>query len=233
MKTKRMPVIYIAGPYSASTKEQKEKNIAVARDAAIRLWSNGFAAICPHLNTSHFEDHCIDEEVFLEGDKRILARCDGVFLLPGWEGSAGATSEKRFAKHLGIPVFDNNDVQSMRNHFNVSGDDTIPQSQSPCTIARKIVFGERAASYGHPRENLALEAELFTAYLRKCGVLADGGSLSVRNVGMLNVLQKVARDAHRPKPDNLVDIAGWVEAIYRAENEDETGGESVLMEAKQ
>jgi hypothetical protein len=49
---------------------------------------------------------------------------------------------------------------------------------------------------------------MWTAYLRKKLRMPDL-TLSMRDVCHLNTLQKIARDAHREKEDNLVDICGW------------------------
>lgn len=67
--------------------------------------------------------------------------------------------------------------------------------------AQSIVDGPRRDDYGPPAVNHARTAALWSAYL--------GVDISPRQVCMLNILQKVGRDAHAPKRDNLVDIAGW------------------------
>lgn len=69
------------------------------------------------------------------------------------------------------------------------------------TEAQSIVDGPRRDDYGHPAVNHGRTAALWSAYL--------GVEVSARQVCMLNILQKVGRDAHREKRDNLVDIAGW------------------------
>jgi hypothetical protein len=67
--------------------------------------------------------------------------------------------------------------------------------------AASIVSGARNADYGTPLDNHQRTADLWSAYL--------GVTVSPRMVCMMNVLQKVSRDAHAPKRDNLVDIAGY------------------------
>lgn len=67
--------------------------------------------------------------------------------------------------------------------------------------ADAIVSGARQDSYGSPRENHGRTASLWSSYL--------GIPVSARDVCMLNILQKVSRDAHRPGRDNLLDIAGY------------------------
>lgn len=67
--------------------------------------------------------------------------------------------------------------------------------------ATKIVDGARRAAYGTPQENHTRTAEMWSTYL--------GVKVTARQVCMLNILQKISRDAHAATHDNLVDIAGY------------------------
>jgi hypothetical protein len=96
-------IVYVAGPYSAPTPQGVDANIQQARQAAIALWREGHVAICPHLNTAHFEDECPGLD-FVKGDLEILSRCDALVMLPGWEQSKGARRELEFATERDIPV---------------------------------------------------------------------------------------------------------------------------------
>lgn len=69
--------------------------------------------------------------------------------------------------------------------------------------AEAIVHGDRRASYGTPIDNHSRTAALWSAYL--------GIPVTARQVCMLNILQKISRDAFSAKRDNLVDIAGYAE----------------------
>ena len=92
--------------------------------------------------------------------------------------------------------------------------------------AAEITAGERQTHYGHPRDNHGCTAALWSAYLvrrvqvrlRDLSVTAQTGAgrelehiltLDGRDVCMLNILQKVSRDANLRVHDNLVDIAGY------------------------
>lgn len=99
-----MKIIYICGPYRANTERDLVVNIRRAELAALFIWQNGGAAICPHMNTAFFGGACPDK-VWLEGDLEILKRCDGVFTTKYWQESIGAKAEVELAKELGIPVF--------------------------------------------------------------------------------------------------------------------------------
>lgn len=71
--------------------------------------------------------------------------------------------------------------------------------------AERLVGGERNRAYGHPADDLARIAQLWTAFLGE----RLSSPLTARDVAMAMVLLKVAREAHAPKRDNLVDIAGY------------------------
>jgi hypothetical protein len=105
-------LIYVAGPYRGDV----DKNIALARQVAIEIWQKGHTAICPHLNTSHFEmDCCIPDERYLEGDLDILSRCDAIVMITGWEASIGAKGEHDYASRLGIPVYFYPDIPELHS----------------------------------------------------------------------------------------------------------------------
>jgi hypothetical protein len=103
-----MKIAYIAGPYRASTHYTIELNIRVAEGVAIELWQMGFAVICPHKNSAHFDGLCRDD-IWLAGDLEIISRlnprADCLVLIPGWERSSGATGEYDFARERGLKVF--------------------------------------------------------------------------------------------------------------------------------
>lgn len=71
-----------------------------------------------------------------------------------------------------------------------------------CLIeAASVVRGERQESYGPAERNLARIAELWSSYLDH--------PITSRNVAVMMILLKAARDAHKSKHDNMVDICGY------------------------
>lgn len=60
---------------------------------------------------------------------------------------------------------------------------------------------ERGRHYGTAIGNHGRTADLWSAFL--------GVTITARQVCMMNILQKVSREAHSAQRDNLVDIAGY------------------------
>ena len=104
------PILYISGPYSAGYGRSVAENIAVARAHAEMAWRRGWAAICPHLNTAHFEETCpsLSHDGWLNGDLTIISRLDpyvdAMLLLPGWMQSTGAMREYQRARSRGLEI---------------------------------------------------------------------------------------------------------------------------------
>ena len=81
------------------------------------------------------------------------------------------------------------------------------QSNSPTVLsdclteAASVVKGERQDSYGPAERNLSRIAEMWSSYL--------GQHITARNVAVMMILLKAARDVHKTKHDNMVDICGY------------------------
>lgn len=96
-------MIYIAGPYRASTKLGIIINILKARKVAKKYWALGYTVICPHMNSA-LMDGCAPDEAFLRGGLELLGCADWMVVLPGWEKSKGTIAEIEFAKEHSIPI---------------------------------------------------------------------------------------------------------------------------------
>ncbi|MFA5398676.1 MAG: DUF4406 domain-containing protein [Methanogenium sp.] len=107
IQNKRKFLIYISGAYMGKDNGQSiDRNIKLAREAAIEIWERGYTVICPHLNTQNFEKDCTCiYEDYLIGDCEIVKRCDGVFMLDNWKASNGASIEKQTAVENVVPIF--------------------------------------------------------------------------------------------------------------------------------
>ena len=79
--------------------------------------------------------------------------------------------------------------------------------------ANDAVYGEREASYGHPRDDFMRIATLWTAYLNA----RTTRIIDSRDVACMIVLLKMARLLETPTHrDSWVDLAGYAAAGARA-----------------
>lgn len=99
-----MKLVYIAGPYRAATLFELEANIRRARDRAVDAVRAGHYPVVPHLCTG-LMDGLADDEHFLAGARELLHRCDELWLVEGWERSAGTLAEVCHAWDVGIRIF--------------------------------------------------------------------------------------------------------------------------------
>lgn len=121
----------------------------------------------------------------------IALRAAWVCVLPGWELSSGASAEVAAARAIGLPVVE-------------------LETKKPETIleeAQRLVYGERNADYGHPRDDFARSAAMWTALL--------GHAITPHQVAMCMVAVKLSREVNRPKRDNRTDGAGYFACLER------------------
>lgn len=107
-------LVYVSGKYSG-TPEEISANIQAAREASVKVWESGNTALCPHLNTYHFEKDCsCGYEDYIQGDLELLQRCDAILMLPGWKDSKGAVREHSFACQCEkIVYYSINDIETI------------------------------------------------------------------------------------------------------------------------
>lgn len=82
-----------------------------------------------------------------------------------------------------------------------------PARETVLEEAARIVDGPRRTTYGHPRDNHARTAAIWTAQLS--AKLRPGEVITPREVCLLMAGVKLSREAHAPHRDNLVDLGGW------------------------
>jgi hypothetical protein len=99
--------IYIAGPYSAETEEQRVKNVNAAIDASFEVFAKGHFPYVPHL--THYVDaranevgHNLTWEDYIRWDMPWVRVCDALLFL---RSSRGADLELQEAKNLGKQIF--------------------------------------------------------------------------------------------------------------------------------
>ena len=99
--------IYIAGPYTAPTAEERLRNVNAIIDVSLRLWKRGHFPYVPHL-THYIDERAMETgvtmayEEYLAWDNEWLKACDAfLYLAP----SRGADIELAEAIRLRIQVF--------------------------------------------------------------------------------------------------------------------------------
>jgi hypothetical protein len=95
-------IIYIAGRYRGD----KSVNALNFQDAARRIFTAGHMPLNPIANTVYLDGEFSDDD-FISRDLLLVGRCDGVYLLQGWETSVGARRELEHAMSLEIPASEN------------------------------------------------------------------------------------------------------------------------------
>ena len=205
--------LYLAGPMSGIA----EFN-APAFDAATAAWrAVGFKVYNPveHDRDDMGVDHTLyhDGDVsatqipyttFLREAVKAVASCEAIAMLPGWQASNGANLELYVARALEMPAYDAR-----------YPDDLKLIQENVLEEAMRIVYGDRAAAYGHPKENFRLIAKLMMPII---DARIENGRCLLRpqDVALLMVQTKVARELNITKRDNWTDIAGYAGAGARA-----------------
>ncbi|MEK9899142.1 MAG: DUF4406 domain-containing protein [Rhodospirillaceae bacterium] len=99
-----MKLVYVAGPYRATTVWGVEQNILAAQAVGAQVLAiDGLHPVIPHMNTRQMEGIASDEQV-LEGTLEMLRRCDAVIIDGRWDSSAGTRGEVAEALRLGLPI---------------------------------------------------------------------------------------------------------------------------------
>ncbi|MFF2551834.1 DUF6378 domain-containing protein [Nocardia sp. NPDC058058] len=78
---------------------------------------------------------------------------------------------------------------------------TNPTRHQILLEADQLICSDRNEQYGEPIDNLGRIASYWSTYL--------GRPISARDVALMMVLSKVAREANGHKPDSCVDMAGY------------------------
>lgn len=210
MKTKRRK-IYLSGPMTGIP----EHNYPAFRATAERLRILGWNVVDPSRNFGGRRD--LPREIYMRHDFRLLTGCDALAQMCGWEKSRGALGEYYVAQEMGLNVYDAAGALQLNtplakivlneNHWAEDSGDP----ESILDEAKRITGGERNADYGHPRDDFARAAHIWTGILRDR--LAPGASIKAEDIALCMIGVKLAREAHKHKRDNLVDIAGYARTL--------------------
>jgi hypothetical protein len=98
-----MDLLYIAAPYRAATIVGINNNIQQASLMAQYYWLQGYAVICPHMNSAYF-DGLVPDKQFLDATKMMLANCMHIALHPKWSFSSGCIEEYEYANNKNLTI---------------------------------------------------------------------------------------------------------------------------------
>ena len=101
---KRLPVIYVSSAMTAADGWLWEQNCRRAEEIGFEIAALGAAPIVP-ATMGRFFNGAYDRDTWMEIDISILAKCDVLVTVPGWENSLGAQEEVAFCQEHGIPVY--------------------------------------------------------------------------------------------------------------------------------
>jgi len=192
--------IYISGPMTGI----EAHNFPAFRVAGERFRKAGWDVANPAENFGGRTD--LARETYLRSDVVMLAQCDAIALLPGWEESRGATLEAVLAAEIGLKFFDAFSGMQMeepsRTSFWAEGG-----MASILDTAKSITGGARQRDYGHPADDFERAALMWTAILSQ--KLITNQQISAEDIPLCMIAVKLARQVHHHKRDNLVDIAGY------------------------
>ena len=187
--------IYLVGPMTGI----EEFNFPAFHAAAKRLRAEGHTVFNPAENDGGKADK--PRAHYMRMDVRALVDCEAIMVLPGWLDSRGARLEVQIAVACDLPLYE----ADTGKLFRWKGAEFANVETLVLCAASLAVHGDRRVDYGHPADDFARTAKMWSALL-DCEV-------SAAQVAMCMIAVKLSRECHRPKRGNLVDIAGYAECL--------------------
>ncbi|GMU38260.1 MAG: DUF4406 domain-containing protein [Phycisphaerae bacterium] len=210
--------IYVSGPMTG----YPSCNFAAFHDAAERLTTAGWQVFNPAENFGGRKD--LPREAYLRLDLAMLAQCDAIALLAGWEESRGAKLEYAVARELDCAVIDAVTLQPLES---IPAPTVVLQHPAPAEPpreepildeARRVTEGMRRVEYGEPADDFGRVAHMWTGILAR--KLREGQTITAMDIPLCMIAIKLARQSHHHKRDNLVDIAGYARTAAMAAGEE-------------
>jgi len=224
-----VPSIYIAGPMTGLP----EFNFPAFHEAAKAWRAAGWNVLNP---AEHFGGRTdLPKRRYLAKAFRTVCEADAIALLPGWGNSPGALAERAMALALGLPCHRAGNVTPPPNSeirpensglggcpphgpsgfwADFRSTNSPVQGEHGETVldeAKALIYGDRNEAYGHPADDYARTAGLWSALLgsKLREPISPGEAI------LCMICVKLSREAHRPKRDNRVDLAGYAGCLQR------------------
>lgn len=225
--------VYLAGRMTGLP----EYGFPVFRHYAAELREAGYEVVSPHEMDEAIDgfDPATDQAKpmrhYMSRDLPAVLSCNGIAMIPGWEESKGATLEHHVATTCGLPAY--------CAHLLAAGatlvEALLEQPSDQETIleeAQRLVYGDRAKAYGHPRLHFRRTIGSLNALGFRRLTPDDSGIRELVEQDWPDILitDKMARRANSPeKRDHLTDIAGYAATAERlSEPEDGLRADSGL-----
>lgn len=117
-----MKLVYVAGKYSAPTREEVQANIDKADEVAKQLMLRGYVPVIPHKITAFWD---LDERFSSMNHADWIEKyciplqdaCSAIAMVPGWRDSFGATQEHEHALEVGQEVIYIDEMPPKRENF--------------------------------------------------------------------------------------------------------------------
>lgn len=194
-------LVYIVGPMSG----YENHNFPAFAGVAKQLRKMGYNVISPHemdeAEGGPKQASPGDEQWrrYLRRDLAQLLKADAIIALDGWEHSQGAALEVHVARKLGVPIFD-----TRGKRVRQPSQAPQPTELNILESAAELVGGVRQQTYGHPAEDFARTARMWTA-------LTNGRyEFQPREVALFMLAVKLSRLVQTPeRRDSVVDLAGY------------------------
>lgn len=182
-------LIYLSGPMTG----YPEYNFPAFRAAEERWRDAGWEVLNPIYNFNG--DTSLTREEYMRLDIVHVCQASAIAMLKGWPASQGANVELIVARAVGNAIYDDETMQPL-------------QPETFLGEATRIIHGPRQKTYGHPREDFARTADIWTGQLRR--KLRDGVRIEPVDIPLLMIGLKLSRLANGHHRDSFVDIAGYV-----------------------
>ena len=204
---------YLAGPMTG----MPQYNFPAFDEAAAKLRSVGWEIISPaeldrkggfDPTEKHTPEYL---QVFVRTakarNKGMMARCNHIILLPGWDKSDGTKEELVWARELGMRVLLYVEALGYWGVPVIKG--TIippPRQESLLETAQRLTTQDRRDEYGHPMDDFTRIARMWSAIFNQ--------DITPEQVGLAMICLKVGRLCHSPEHrDSIIDIAGYANCI--------------------
>jgi|688.fasta_scaffold23847_14 hypothetical protein len=127
---------------------------------------------------------------------------DGEFRLPGSSHTdKDVTKQQAWLDTIGCDSSQETEVAT----------EVSPPSESILDEAKRLVCGDRQASYGPPDQDFRRTADMINGLFRD--YFKEGCEFKPKDIAAIMILIKLSRNRHQNKRDNPVDIAGYAHCM--------------------